>query len=81
MMRLIVGCITGIIVSLYLMYFVFPLLVTTHSNFATIVNASDPTVATSYTMGAGFYAILPFIPVIVTVFLVFSYALKTRPDE
>lgn len=80
-MRVIVGAVTGIFVSLYLMYYIFPLLVSTHSNFSTVLNGSDPVIASSFTMGAGFYSLIPFIPVLIGGFIIISMALKNGPDD
>lgn len=76
MMREVVGTLTGVLMALYFMYFMFPLLSTTHTNFNLLVNATDPTIATSYTLGGGFYQIIPLIPLIVGGFVIFSVAIK-----
>lgn len=81
MMREVVGTITGIFMALYFMYFMYPLLSTTHSNFSILVNATDPTIATSYTLGSGFYNIIPLVPLLVGGFVIFSVALKRDVGE
>lgn len=80
MMRIIVGGITGIFMALYVMYFMYPLLSVTHTNFNNLVNASDPTIATSYTLGVGFYNIIPLLPLLAAGFVFVNYALK-RDDS
>lgn len=76
MMREVVGTITGIFIGLYFMYFYYPMLYTTHSNFSILVNSTDPTIATSYTMGSGLYQAIPLIPFLVGGFVIISVALK-----
>ena len=77
-MRVIVGLITGILMALYFMYFVFPLLSSEHTAFSNplLINSSDPTVVTSYNLGQGFYTALPWIPLLVGGFVVINYSLK-----
>lgn len=62
--------------ALYFMYIAIPLLSTTHSNFNILVNATDPTIASSYNLGQGFYTILPLIPLLIAGFVIINYALK-----
>ena len=78
MMRLVVGILTGIFMSLYFIYFFAPLLTTEHSNFSTFVNSTDPTISQSYTFGSGFYLIIPLIPLLVGGFVIISAALKNE---
>lgn len=80
MMRIVVGAITGILMALYFMYFMYPLLNTTHANFSILVNATDPTIASSYTLGSGFYQVIPLIPLLVGGFVIINYALKRDAD-
>ena len=70
--------ITGILMSIYFMFFVFPLLSTEHTLFSNplLINTTDSTVVTSYNLGQGFYTVLPFIPILVGGFILFNYALK-----
>ena len=77
-MRMIVALITGILMSIYFMFFVFPLLSTEHTLFSNplLINTTDATVVTSYNLGQGFYTVLPFIPILVGGFILFNYALK-----
>lgn len=75
------GAITGIFMALYFMYFVFPLLSTSHTNFNILVNATDPTIATSYTLGSGFYTIIPLIPILVGAFVIINFSLKRDAGE
>lgn len=75
-MRVVVGTISGIFMSLYFMYFMFPMISTEHTNFNSLVNASDPTIATSYTLGSGFYTVLPLIPLLIAGFVIINYSLK-----
>lgn len=81
MMRVIVASLTGIFMALYFMYFFIPMLATEHTQFTSLVNASDPTIVTSYNLGQGFYTAAPLIPVLVVGFIIISYALKRGPDE
>lgn len=81
MMREIVGGLTGIFMGLYFMYFGIPALSIEHTNFNMIVNATDPTIAQSYTLGSGFYTIMPMIPILVGAFVIISTALKRMVDE
>ena len=76
MMRQVAATITGIFMSLYFMYFFYPLLSTTHTNFSLLVNSTDPTIATSYTMGSGFYQIIPLLPLLIGAFVLINFALK-----
>jgi len=78
MMRVIVGLLTGILMALYFMYFVFPLLSTEHTAFSNplLINTTDPVVVTSYNLGQGFYTALPWIPMLVGGFVVINYSLK-----
>jgi len=76
MMRMVVSTLMGVIVSLYLMYYFFPLLQTEKNTLALIVNSTDPIIVTSNAMGSGFYTALPFIPIFVGLFIIFAYALK-----
>jgi len=77
-MRMVVALITGILMSIYFMFFVFPLLSTEHTLFSNplLINTTDSTVVTSYNLGQGFYTVLPFIPILVGGFILFNYALK-----
>ncbi len=82
-MRTIVACLTGIFMALYFMYFLFPMLTSEHTYFtnAYLVNATDPTVVTSYNLGQGFYTAIPFIPILVGGFVIISTALKRDAGE
>jgi hypothetical protein len=80
-MREVVGSITGIFMALYFMYFMIPLLNTSHTNFGILVNATDPTIATSYTLGSGFYMVIPLIPLFVGAFVLINMALKRDAGE
>lgn len=75
------GTLTGIFMALYFMYFVYPLLNTTHANFSILVNSTDPTIATSYTLGSGFYQVIPLIPLLVGAFVIINVALKRDTGE
>lgn len=81
MMRAIVGAIIGIFMALYAMYFMYPALSATHTSFNNLVNASDPVIATSYTMGTGLYNVIPLIPFLVGAFVLFSIAIKRDAGE
>ena len=81
MMREIIGTLTGVFMALYFMYFFIPLLSTEHTNFSTLVNSSDTTIAQSYALGSGFYAVVPLIPILVAGFILISIALKRGVDE
>lgn len=76
MMRVVVATLTGIFMSLYFMYFFIPLLSIEHTQFNTFVNSTDTTIAQSYTIGTGFYTVVPLIPILVAGFIIISYALK-----
>lgn len=78
MMRLVVSLIVGILMSLYFMYFVYPLLSSEHTMFNNplLINTTDATVVTSYNLGQGFYTVLPFIPIIVGGFVILNFSLK-----
>ncbi len=80
MMRVLVASITGIFIALYMMYFAIPLLSTEHTMMTNplLINATDPTVVTSFNLGQGFYTVMPMIPILVAGFLVISYALKSE---
>lgn len=67
--------------ALYFMYFVFPLLSTSHTNFNILVNATDPTIVTSYALGSGFYTIIPLIPILVGAFVIINFSLKRDAGE
>ena len=81
MMRTVVAVITGIFMSLYFMYFMYPALSTTHTNFGLLVNSTDPTIATSYTLGSGFYQVIPLLPLLGGAFILISVALKRDAGE
>lgn len=78
MMRMVVGLITGLLMSLYFMYFAYPMMSTEHTLFNNplLINSTDPTVVTSFNLGQGFYTVLPFIPILVGGFVIFNYSLK-----
>ena len=79
MMRQIVGLITGVLMSLYMIYFVVPMLYNEHNTYMVspyIINSTDPTVVTSFVLGQGFYTVMPLVPVLVGVFVIFNYSLK-----
>lgn len=67
--------------SLYFMYFMYPLLNTTHSNFAILVNSTDPTIANAYTLGSGFYQVIPLLPLLGGAFILINVALKRDAGE
>lgn len=54
---------------------------TEHTQFNQLVNATDPVIATSYTLGSGFYMILPLICLLVAGFVIINYALKRDAGE
>ena len=80
-MREIVSVITGIFMSLYFMYFMYPLVFSTHTNFSILVNSTDPVIAQSYTLGSGFYQVIPLLPLLGGAFILISVALKRDPGE
>lgn len=82
-MRQIVSLIIGIVMVLYMMYWMIPLLNSEHTNFANplLINSTDPTVVTSFALGQGFYTALPLIPILAGVFLLINYALKRDAGE
>ena len=80
-MREIVGVITGLFMALYIMYFMYPLLNSTHTNFNILVNSTDPVIAQSYTLGSGFYQIIPLLPLLGGAFILINVALKRDPGE
>lgn len=80
MMRLVVALITGVLITLYFMFFMYPLMYSTHQNFANMVNTSDTVIVSSYNLGSGIYTALPFIPILVGVFIIFSVALRRDAD-
>jgi len=77
MMRIVVGVLTGLFMSLYFMYFAYPLMSTEHTLFNNplLINTTDATVVTSYNLGQGFYTVLPFIPLFVGGFILINYSL------
>ena len=75
-MRQVVSALVGIFMALYFMYFFYPLLSTSHTNFNILVNATDPVIAQSYTLGSGFYMVIPAIPLLVGAFVIINFALK-----
>ena len=83
MMRLVVALLTGIFMSLYFMFFVYPLLSTEHTLFTNplLINTTDTTVITSYNLGQGFYTALPWIPILVGGFVLINYSLKRDAGE
>lgn len=76
MMKLVVATVTGIILCLGFMYFMFPLLITEHTATSTIFNSTDPTIAQSFAFGSGFYQVIPFLPILAGLFIIFAYALR-----
>ena len=81
MMKMVVSTLMGIILTLYLMYYFFPLLQTEYAASQLLFNSTDPVIATSYAMGTGFYAALPFVPIFVALFILFAYSLKRSAYE
>jgi len=83
MMRVVVASLTGIFMALYFMYFIIPLLSTEHTNMAGpyLINATDPTVVTSFNLGQGFYTVMPLVPILIACFFIISYALKRDMGE
>ena len=81
MMREVVALIAGIVLAGYALFFALPMLNTEKSAMNALLNATDPTIALSQSLGQGFYNALPFIPIIVGVFLIISYALRRDPLE
>lgn len=75
-MRQIVSTLVGIFMSLYFMFFYYPLISTSHTNFNLLVNSTDPVIAQSYTLGSGFYQVIPAIPLLVGAFTIINNALK-----
>ena len=80
-MREIAATLSGIFMVLYIMYFFIPMLSSTHTSFAPLVNSSDTVIANSYALGQGFYTAGPIIPILVAAFIIISAALKRSPDE
>ena len=80
-MRQVVSLIVGIIVALWLNFFLVPMLSTTKTGEAPLFNATDPTISLSQTLGTGFYSAIWFVPVIIGVFLIISYALRREAWE
>lgn len=81
MMRQIVAGITGVIMTLYLLYFAIPMLSIQYTASTSFFNQTDPTIVLSTTLGTGFYTILPLIGIFVMAFLVIAYALRREPFE
>ena len=77
------GLITGIILALYMMYWMIPLLSSEHTNFNNplLINSTDPTVVTSFALGQGFYMVLPLIPILAGVFILINYSLKREAGD
>ena len=80
MIRQIVGAITGIVLSLMFLYFMLPSMNVEHTTTQLMFNGTDPNIVTSYAFGSGFYTVLPFVPMIVTAFVLISYALRRPVD-
>lgn len=80
-MREVVSTLTGIFMALYFMYFMYPMLSTTHTNFSLLVNSSDTTIAQSYILGQGFYNVIPWLPIIGGAFVLINVALKRDSGE
>ena len=81
MIRQIVGAITGVVLSLMFMYFMLPSMVIEHTQTSLMFNGTDPVIQQSYAFGSGFYTVLPFIPLIVSAFVLMSYALRRGPMD
>lgn len=81
MMKLVVATVTGIILCISFMYFMFPLLTTEHSAALQMFNSTDPTIAFSYQVGGGFYNVIPFLPILAGLFIIFAYALRRSQYE
>lgn len=76
MMKMVISTLMGIILALSLIYYFSPLLETERTAGNLIFNATDPTIITSYAYGTGFLLAMPFIPIMVGLFILFAYALK-----
>lgn len=75
-MREVIGVIGGITIAEFALYFFLPALTLTKAGESALLNSTDPTIALSQNLGGGFYSVLPFIPIIVGVFLIISFALR-----
>lgn len=80
-MREVVSLIVGIVMVLYALYFAIPMLNNERAATVGFINMTDPTINNSVTLGVGFYDALPFIPIIVGIFLLISYSLRRDPLE
>jgi len=80
-MKMVIGTLMGIILTLYMMYYFYPLLNIGHIQMASFFNATDPTISLSYIMGDGILTSLPFIPILVGLFILFAYSLKKSVFE
>lgn len=80
-MREVVGALTGVIITLYLLYFAIPMLSITHDSAILFFNQTDPTISTTLALGSGWYSALPLVGILVMAFLLFSYALRREPYE
>jgi len=80
-MREVVSFIMGVILMLYVLYFALPMLSNEKAATASILNQTDPTIAQSLTLGAGFYAVLPFAGILVGIFLIIAFALRREQFE
>ena len=81
MMKQVVTLIVGIVLALYSLFFIVPMLSTTKTGESSLFNQTDPTIALSNTLGTGFYSAIWFVPVIVGVFLLISFALRRDAYE
>ena len=80
-MRQVISLIGGIILAIYSLYFIVPMLSITKTGESALFNSSDTTIALSQNLGQGMYTVIWFIPVVVGVFLIISFALRRDAFE
>lgn len=80
-MRQVAGVVTGIILALSILYFAEPMLTNSKTAMASLVNATDPNIATATALGNGFYLALPLLSIACAAFLIIAYALRRSAYE
>ena len=81
MMREIVGAVMGCFAGILLLWFMLPLLNTAYESVKAQIDLNNPTNVTLLLIGDGVYSILPYVVLIVTGYLIFSYATRNVPFD
>ena len=76
-----IGATMSIVGGIYLLWFILPQLHTAYTVTKSMVNTTDPTLATVVQIGDSVYSMLGFLTIIITLFVVILYFVRREPID